>query len=62
MTCVCKEYVGKIKMVQEWWIQQKSKFLLGYNMGYTKGFASGGMRKFWLVLGTNFPQKLCDLP
>ena len=32
MTCVYKEYEGKIKMVEEQWLQLKMKFLLGYNM------------------------------
>ena len=32
MTCVCKEYEGKIKVIQEQWLQLKMKFLLGYIM------------------------------
>ena len=32
LTCMYKEYEIKIKMVQEWWLQQKMKFLLSYNM------------------------------
>ena len=32
MSCMCKEYEGKIKMVQEQLLQLKMKFLLGYNM------------------------------
>ena len=32
MTCVYKEYEGKIKMAQEQWLQLKLKFVLGYNM------------------------------
>ena len=32
MTCVYKEYEGKIKVVQEQWLQLKMKYLLGYNM------------------------------
>ena len=32
MTCVCKEYKVKIKMVQGQWLQLKRKFLLGYNI------------------------------
>ena len=32
MTCVYKEYEGKIKMVQDQWLQLKMMFLSGYNM------------------------------
>ena len=32
MACVYKEHGGKIKMVQEQWLQLKMKTLLGYNM------------------------------
>ena len=32
MTCMYKEYGGKIKMVQKQWLQLKMKILLGYNM------------------------------
>ena len=32
MTYVYKEYEGKIKMVQDQWLQLKMMFLLGYNM------------------------------
>ena len=32
MTCVCKEYEGKIKLVQGQWLQLKMKFLLGYSV------------------------------
>ena len=32
MTCAYKEYGGKIKMVQEQWLQLKMKILLDYNM------------------------------
>ena len=32
MACVWKEYVVKMKMVQEQLLQLKMKFLLGYNM------------------------------
>ena len=32
MTCVCKEYEGKIKIVQEPWLQLKMNFILAYNM------------------------------
>ena len=39
MTCVYKEYEGKIKMVQEQWLQLIMKLLLGWNMKllFTKG-------------------------
>ena len=32
MTCVYKEYEGKINMVQERWLQPKMKLLLDYNL------------------------------
>ena len=32
MTCACKEYEIKIKMVQEQKLQLKMEFLVGYNM------------------------------
>ena len=44
MTCVYKEYEGKIKMVQEQWVQLKMKVLLRYNM---KNVVSGGNEPWW---------------
>ena len=32
LSCVCKEYKGKMKIVQEQWIQLKMKLSLVYNM------------------------------
>ena len=32
MTCVCKEYVGTMKIVQEQRLHQKMEFFLEYNM------------------------------
>ena len=32
MPCVYKEHEGKIRMVQEQWLQLKIKIFLGYNM------------------------------
>ena len=57
MTCVYKEYEVKIKMVQEWRLQLKMNFLLGYNMKFViemEIFPCGGewvWGNFWLVGG-----------
>ena len=32
MTCVCKKYKGKMKIVEEQWLQLKMKLFLVYNM------------------------------
>ena len=45
MTCVYKEYEGKIKMVQEKWLQLKMKFLLGCNLKIV--IYLGGMNLWW---------------
>ena len=40
MTCVYKEYKVNIEMVQEQWLQPKTKFLLCYNMKIVAGEVS----------------------
>ena len=32
MTCVCKAYEGKMKIVQDHWLQPEMKFVLAYKM------------------------------
>ena len=40
MICVYKVYKVKIEMVQEQWLQPKTKFFLGYNMKVVGGQVS----------------------
>ena len=47
MTCVCKEYEVKIKMLQEQHLQLKMKFLLGYSMKILLSGLVGGINLWW---------------
>ena len=41
-TCVCKEYEGKMKTVQEQWLQLKMKLFLVYNIKMVIWWKGGG--------------------